>query len=112
MVKLEIIPTEELFYETLFQKWQEYLYRIPSGKHLIEVLGRTLESPEDIREHMEEIKIYMRGHNLFDIFYGPYKNQEKELLRKYIEIAPKEDFRDILDAINGFLYFKSKRSYE
>ena len=110
MTKLEIIPSEEAFYEILFQKWQEYLHRIKSGKHLMEIMGRSLESPEDVKEHMEEIKTYVRGHNLFDIFYGPYKKEEKELLKKYIEIAPKEDFQDILDAIDNFIYFKSKSS--
>lgn len=33
----------------------------------------------------------MRGHNLYDIYYGRYKEQETELLTKYIEIAPRED---------------------
>ena len=40
---------------------------------------------------MEEIKIHMRGHNLYDIYYGRYKEQETKLLTKYIEIAPRED---------------------
>ena len=33
---------------------------------------------------MEEIKIYMRGHNLYDIFYGKYKGNEEEILKRYI----------------------------
>ena len=110
MVKLNLINTEEEFYETLFQKWQEYLHRLKSGRHLMEVLGRTLTSPDDVKAHMEEIKIYLRGHNLFDIFYGPYKKEERELLRQYIELAPREDFQDILAAIDDFIYFKSKRT--
>lgn len=110
MVKLNLVNTEEEFYETLFQKWQEYLHRLKSGRHLMEVLGRTLTSPDDVKAHMEEIKIYLRGHNLFDIFYGPYKKEERELLRQYIELAPREDFQDILAAIDDFIYFKSKRT--
>ena len=58
---------------------------------------------------MEEIKIYMRGHNLFDIFYGKYKNEESALLERYIELAPREDFRDILEAVEQFPYFESRR---
>ena len=58
---------------------------------------------------MEEIKIYMRGHNLFNIFYGRYREQENELLQKYVDIAPKEDFADILDSINQFIYFENRR---
>ena len=112
MVKLNLLKTEEEFYEILFDKWQEYLHRLQSGRHLTEILGRTLTSSEDIRQHMEQIKIYLRGHNLFDIFYGPYKKNERELLKKYIELAPREDFQDILGAIDDFIYFKSKRTQE
>ena len=112
MVKLNLLKTKEEFYEILFDKWQEYLHRLQSGRHLTEILGRTLTSSEDIRQHMEQIKIYLRGHNLFDIFYGPYKKNERELLKKYIELAPREDFQDILGAIDDFIYFKSKRTQE
>ena len=58
---------------------------------------------------MEEIKIYMRGHNLFDIFYGKYKNEESALLERYIDLAPREDFRDILEAVEWFPYFENRR---
>ena len=58
---------------------------------------------EDVKAHMEEIKIHMRGHNLYDIYYGRYKEQETELLTKYIEIAPREDFEDILTSIEQFI---------
>ena len=112
MVKLSLLKTEEEFYEILFSKWQEYLHRLQSGRHLTEILGRTLTSPEDVRQHMEQIKMYLRGHNLFDIFYGPYKKNERKLLKKYIELAPREDFQDILGTIDDFIYFKSKRTQE
>lgn len=65
---------------------------------------------EDVKAHMEEIKIHMRGHNLYDIYYGRYKEQETELLTKYIEIAPREDFQDILTSIEQFIYFESRKS--
>lgn len=29
----------------------------------------------------------MRGHNLYDIFYGRYKKQEAQILTQYIELA-------------------------
>lgn len=51
-----------------------------------------MQSISDIKAHMEEIKIYLRGHNLYDIFYGRYKDQEEELLKRYIDLAPREDF--------------------
>ena len=58
---------------------------------------------------MEEIRTYLRGHNLFDIFYGRYKERETELLERYIELAPREDFADILAAVERFVYFESRR---
>lgn len=109
MARLGIVESEEAFYETFLEKWKEYLYRIKSGRRLTEVLGGDLETVEDVRLHMEEIRIYMRGHNLFDIFYGKYKDQEREILEQYIEIAPREDFQDIFAALERFSYFESRR---
>ncbi|MBR5317110.1 MAG: AAA family ATPase [Lachnospiraceae bacterium] len=109
MAQLGIVESEEAFWETLFAKWQQYLYRIVSGQHLREVFGKDIESMEELKENFETFKIYMRGHNLYDIFYGRFREQENELLRKYLEIAPREDFADILDAIDAFEFFESRR---
>ena len=73
------------------------------------MIGEDLKAPEDVRLHMEEIKRYLRGHNLFDIFYGRYRGQETELLQAYIDLAPREEFADILDAIDNFIYFESRK---
>lgn len=110
MAELGIVESEEAFYEILFAKWKEYLYRLKCGKNLIEVMGRELESAADLKEHMEEFKIYMRGHNLYDIFYGSYRKQETDVLKRYMELAPREDFKDILDAIDRFVYFESRKN--
>ncbi len=109
MTQIGVVESVDAFWETLFDKWQQYLHRIKSGVHLIEVLGKDIESVEELKENYESFKIYMRGHNLYDIFYGPFKKQEKELLRKYLEIAPREDFEDILNAIESFVYFEGRR---
>lgn len=109
MAQLGIVESEEAFWETLFEKWQQYLHRMKSGKHLIEILGKDITSIEELKAHYEEFKIYMRGHNLYDIFYGNYKEQETELLSRYLEIAPREDFADILEAIEKFMYFDSRK---
>lgn len=109
MAQLGVVKSEEAFYRTLFSKWKEYLCRMKSGRKLIQAIGRDLESEEDVRLYMEEIKIHVRGHNLYDIFYGPYKKEENELLRRYIDLAPRDDFKDILDAIDRFAYFDSRR---
>ena len=50
----------------------------------------------------------MRGHNLYDIFYGRYTTREKEILKAFIDAAPREAFADILDAIDQFVYFENR----
>lgn len=110
MAQLGIVESEEAFYETLYKKWKEYLHRLTSGQKLIKALGRDFTSPEDMKDHMEEIRIHLRGHNLYDIFYGPFRSREQEILKAYIRLAPRDDFKDILDAIDSFPYFDSRKS--
>ena len=109
MAKIGIVKSEEDFYHILWQKWTEYLGRLRSGRKFVSALGRTPESEEDLKNNMELFKIHMRGHNLYDIFYGRYKKKEKQTLKQYIELAPREEFSDILDSIDNFLYFDSRK---
>ena len=109
MTQLGVIKTEGEFYEIFLDRWKEYLHKIQSGAELRNMIGQDLETVDDVKAHMEEIKIYMRGHNLYDIYYGRYKEEEKELLTSYIELASREDFQDILDAIDRFIYFESRK---
>ena len=109
MTELGIVKSEEHFWRILFSKWKKYLYKIKSGRIFQERIGKQVETIEDIQEHFEEFKIYMRGHNLYDIFYGRYRDRETELLRQYLEIAPREDFKDILDTIDSIVYFNSRK---
>ena len=110
MTQIGVVESEEAFYQTLFEKYQEYLYRIKSFVKMKEKTGIQIETVEDIKEHMETILIYGRGHNLFDIFYGRYKGErETEILKKYVELAERDIFKDILDAIDSFIYFDSRK---
>ena len=109
MTKLGVIKSESDFYKIFLQKWKEYLNRIRSGIHLKQIMGHDLQSIQDVKDNMELIKRYMRGHNVFDIFYGRYKNSETELLTKYVELAPREDFADILNSIDRFIIFESRK---
>lgn len=109
MAELGVVESEEAFWEILFSRWKQYLHRIASGQHLTRVLGKEIDSVSELKEHFEAFKIYMRGHNLFDIFYRRFREQETQLLRDYLELAPREDFKDILDAIDSFVYFDSRR---
>ena len=111
MAQIGVLESEEQFYEIFLEKWKEYLHRLRSGQKLTEVIGRDIESVEDIKQYMEEIKIYLRGHTLYDIYYGKYKENEQEILRRYIDAAPREDFADILDPIDSFLYFESRKKH-
>ena len=109
MAQIGVVKSERQFWEILFDKWQQYLYRLKSGQHLTAVLGHEIDSIEDLKEHFEEFKIYMRGHNLYDIFYGRFRDRESEILHRYLEIAPRDDCKDILDTIDSFVYFDSRR---
>lgn len=110
MSKVGVVESEGEFYNIFLERWRDYLHRISSGRKLREVIGHDLMSIEDVKEHMEEIRIYLRGHNLYDIFYERFKDREKEILEKYIELAPQEDFRDILEAVDRFIYFENRRN--
>lgn len=109
MVQIGIIKSVDRFYDILWNKYREYLYKLTSVKNMQKKLGIRIESREDIVEHIEDIRIYVRGHNLYDIFYGRYKKNENEILTKYIEAAPREIFADILEKIDDFVFFDSRR---
>lgn len=112
MAELGIVKTEEQFYQILLEKWNEYLKNLKSGKNLTAVIGYEMQTIEDIKKHMEDIKIHLRGHNLYDIFYGRFKKNEEEILRKYIELSPRDEFKDILDSIDKFIYFENRKKHD
>lgn len=111
MAQIGVVKSEEQFYEILFQKYNEYLYRLTSTRKMVDRLGISINTIDDLKANMENIKVYVRGHNLYDIFYGRYKgDKEAEILMKYIEAAPRETFADILDAVDSFVYFNSHKN--
>ena len=110
MAKIGVIKNEEEFYNTLFKKYKEYLYRLNSVKKMQRSLNIRIKTKQDIKDNIENIKIYVRGHNLFDIFYGKYHGtDEQNILKKYIDAAPKQIFKDIFDAIDSFVYFENRK---
>ena len=110
MVKIGLLKNEEEFYNILYSKYRDYLYKLGSTKRMLRATGIRINSKQDLKNHIETIKIYVRGHNLFDIFYGRYKGGRKDyLLKEYIDAAPRETFADILDAIDNFVYFENRK---
>ena len=76
--------------EQIFKKWYPY---------------DNLDTMYDVDD------IWMRpdGYTLILLPDGKYKEEETELLKKYIDLAPREDFRDILEAMERFPYFESHK---
>lgn len=110
MEKIGVVKSEEEFYNILYGKFKDYLYKLGSTKRMIKNLGVRINSKQDIKDNMELIKTYVRGHNLFDIFYGRYHNDsETEILKRYIEEANRDTFKDILDSIDSFVYFENRK---
>ncbi len=110
MAKIGVIKNEEEFYNILFSKYKAYLYKLPSMKRMQKITNTRIRTKEDLKANMENIKIYVRGHNLYDIFYGRYRgDEETNILKKYIDVAPREEFANILDAIDKFVYFESRK---
>jgi len=113
MTKIGVIKSVEEFYTILYKKYKDYLYKLSSTKRMIKALDIRIRNVNDLKNNMEAIKIYVRGHNLFDIFYGRYKRENQtEILKKYIDIAPRDNFKDILDAIDAFVYFENRKKTE
>ena len=110
MTKIGVVKSTDEFYNILYTKYKDYLYRLGSVKRLIKNTGIRINSKEDIKENMELFRIYVRGHNLFDIFYSKYRNDaETEILKRYIEEAPRDTFKDIFDKIDSFIYFENRK---
>ena len=112
MAQIGVVKSVDAFYDILWSKYQEYLYKLTSVKAMLKQTGIKIQSRQDIVDNIENIRIYVRGHNLYDIFYGRYKKQENEILTKYIEAAPREIFADILEKIDAFVYFDSRKKEE
>lgn len=113
MAKIGVVKSEEDFYNILWQKYKDYLHKIPSMKRMCRICNVRISNKQDLKDNMENIRIFVRGHNLYDIFYGKYRNDaETEILKKYIDVAPRENFANILNAIDRFVYFENRRKEE
>lgn len=111
MVQLGVISDEEEFYQRLHKKYLQYLGNLKSGQNLKRKTGLDIQTLEDVKMHIEVIKTYIRGHNLFDIFYGKYHTRQEQIdiLKRYIDIAPRSEFKDILDPIDRFIFFENRK---
>ena len=64
MSKLGVIESEDAFYEILYDKWREYLHRIKSGVHLIQMMGRDFTSPSSCTHRFCFVANINVGYNL------------------------------------------------
>ncbi|KZL89404.1 AAA family ATPase [Clostridium magnum] len=64
----------------------------------------SIYNETSIKERIEDIKKYVRGHELFGIF-----NKLKSNIHQYIELSDNNDFKEILDHLNKVPYFQEKR---
>ena len=111
MEKVGVVKSVDEFYDILWEKYNQYLYKLTSVKKMLSKLDISIDSRNDLIANIENIRIYVRGHNLYDIFYGRYKGErEREILNRYIEEADRDAFKDILDAIDSFVYFENKKT--
>lgn len=110
MAQIGVVKSEEDFYNILYTKYKDYLYKLASTKRMIKHTGIRIRDKEDLKANMENIKTYVRGHNLFDIFYSKYRGDaQTEILKKYIDVAPRDNFKDIMDSIDSFVYFENRK---
>ena len=110
MTQIGVVKSVDDFYNILYGKYKDYLYKLSSVKRMLKATNIRINCKQDLMKNMESIKIYVRGHNLFDIFYGRYKREaQTEILKKYIDAAPKETFKDIFEAIDNFVYFENRK---
>ena len=56
-----------------------------------------------------ESVLSQKGYTTQIAFTGNRTGREQEILREYIDMAPREEFKDILDAIYRFVYFDSRK---
>ena len=82
MAKIGVIKNEEEFYNILYKKFKDYLFKLNSVKRMQRTLNIRIRSKQDIKDNIESIKIYVRGHNLFDIFYGRYHGSDEQAILK------------------------------
>lgn len=108
-VKAKVVRSVDEFFDILYAKYVKYLYKNNSFKAMAS-MGIKIESVEDLKEHFEDILVYGRGHNLYDIFYGRFKKEkEEEVLKRYIEYADRETFADIIEKLDNISYFNARK---
>ncbi len=108
-VKAKVVRSVDEFFDILYAKYVKYLYKNNSFKSMAS-MGIKIESVEDLKEHFEDILVYGRGHNLYDIFYGRFKKEkEEEVLKRYIEYADRETFADIIEKLDNISYFNARK---
>lgn len=46
------------------EKYKDYLYKLPSMKRMCRIKNVRISNKQDLKNNMENIRIFVRGHNL------------------------------------------------
>ena len=53
MAKIGVIKSEEDFYNILYKKFKDYLYKLTSVKKMQRVIGKRIKTKQDIKDNIE-----------------------------------------------------------
>lgn len=65
MAEIGVIKNEEEFYNILYKKYKDYLFKLSSVKRMLRTLNIRIRNRQDIKDNIENIKIYVRNAQSF-----------------------------------------------
>lgn len=77
---------------------------------MLEKLNITIETRQDIIDNMENIRNMLEDTTYMTYSMEDIRARKKCNSKAYIDAAPRENFDDIFDAIDNFVYFNNRRN--
>lgn len=110
LVELELVRNEEQFYSKIERLLESERVKIEkyfsekNSEERVRYIKDQLFNETDISQKLEDVKRYVRGHDLFGLFGKlKYKTQE------YINLSSEEDFNEILTHLEKLTYFRDNK---
>lgn len=112
LVEIGIVRSEDDFYEKIdnhIKRNEETIknyIKNHNRKYQEEAENKinTIYNDKNINEKIEDIKKYVRGHDILGVF-----SKLKSYISEYIEKADRDDFREILDHLDNIPYFNERK---